>query len=53
MNKPAEIVIVGAGIVGAACALEFAAEGLRVLVIDEGFPSSGSTGAAMGHISFA
>jgi D-hydroxyproline dehydrogenase subunit beta len=50
VNKPAEIVIVGAGIVGAACALEFAAEGLRVLVIDEGFPSSGSTGAAMGHI---
>ncbi len=50
MNKPAEIVIVGAGIVGAACALELSTEGLRVLVIDEGFPSSGSTGAAMGHI---
>ena len=50
MNQPAEIVIVGAGIVGAACASELAAEGLRVLVIDEGFPSSGSTGAAMGHI---
>jgi glycine/D-amino acid oxidase-like deaminating enzyme len=50
VNKPAEVVIVGAGIVGAACALELAAEGLRVLVIDEGFPSSGSTGAAMGHI---
>lgn len=50
MNKPAEVVIVGAGIVGAACALELASEGLRVLVIDEGFPSGGSTGAAMGHI---
>jgi len=50
VNKPAEVVIVGAGIVGAACASELAAEGLRVLVIDEGFPSSGSTGAAMGHI---
>jgi glycine/D-amino acid oxidase-like deaminating enzyme len=50
VNQPAEIVIVGAGIVGAACASELAAEGLRVLVIDEGFPSSGSTGAAMGHI---
>jgi len=50
VNKPAEIVIVGAGIVGAACALELSTEGLRVLVIDEGFPSSGSTGAAMGHI---
>jgi glycine/D-amino acid oxidase-like deaminating enzyme len=50
VNKPVEVVIVGAGIVGAACASELAAEGLRVLVIDEGFPSSGSTGAAMGHI---
>jgi glycine/D-amino acid oxidase-like deaminating enzyme len=50
VNKSAEVVIVGAGIVGAACASELAAEGLRVLVIDECFPSSGSTGAAMGHI---
>jgi D-hydroxyproline dehydrogenase subunit beta len=50
VNKPAEVVIVGAGIVGAACASELAAEGLRVLVIDESFPSSGTTGAAMGHI---
>ncbi len=50
MNRPSEIVIVGAGIVGAACALELATEGLRVLVIDEGFPSTGATGAAMGHI---
>ena len=50
MNKPAEVVIVGAGIVGAACALELGSEGLRVLVIDEGFPSTGATGAAMGHI---
>jgi D-hydroxyproline dehydrogenase subunit beta len=48
--KPSEVVIVGAGIVGAACAFALAAEGLRVLVIDEGFPSTGSTGAAMGHI---
>jgi glycine/D-amino acid oxidase-like deaminating enzyme len=50
VNKSAEVVIVGAGIVGAACALELASEGLRVLAIDEGFPGSGSTGAAMGHI---
>ena len=50
MNKPSEVVIVGAGIVGAACAFELAAEGVRVLVIDESFPSSGTTGAAMGHI---
>ncbi len=50
MNKPAEVVIVGAGIVGAACALELSTEGLQVLVIDQGFPGAGSTGAAMGHI---
>jgi D-hydroxyproline dehydrogenase subunit beta len=50
VSKPAEAVIVGAGIVGAACALELSTEGLRVLVIDEGFPGTGSTGAAMGHI---
>ena len=50
MNKPTEVVIVGAGIVGAACALELSTEGLRVLVIDESFASAGSTGAAMGHI---
>jgi D-hydroxyproline dehydrogenase subunit beta len=50
VNKPSEVVIVGAGIVGAACAFELASEGLRVLVIDEGFPSTGATGAAMGHI---
>jgi glycine/D-amino acid oxidase-like deaminating enzyme len=50
VNAAAEVVIVGAGIVGAACALELASEGLRVLVIDQGFPSTGSTGAAMGHI---
>jgi D-hydroxyproline dehydrogenase subunit beta len=51
MNKPAEVVIVGAGIIGASCALELSTEGLRVLVIDEGFPGAGSTGAAMGHIA--
>jgi glycine/D-amino acid oxidase-like deaminating enzyme len=50
VNKPAEVVIVGAGIVGAACALELSTEGSQVLVIDQGFPGAGSTGAAMGHI---
>jgi glycine/D-amino acid oxidase-like deaminating enzyme len=50
VNKPAEVVIVGAGIVGAACALELSTEGLQVLVIDQGFPGADSTGAAMGHI---
>jgi glycine/D-amino acid oxidase-like deaminating enzyme len=45
-----DVVIVGAGIVGAACADEFARRGMRVAVVDRDGISSGATGAAMGHI---
>ncbi|HET7563556.1 MAG TPA: FAD-dependent oxidoreductase [Gemmatimonadaceae bacterium] len=45
-----DVVVVGAGVVGAACALALSREGLRVLVIDAGFPGGGSSSAAMGHI---
>ena len=45
-----DVVIVGAGIVGAACALALARERLRVLVLDSHFAGAGSTSAAMGHI---
>jgi len=45
-----DVVIVGAGIVGAACALALARERLRVLVLDSQFAGGGSTAAAMGHI---
>jgi len=45
-----DVVIVGAGIVGAACADEFARRGLRVVVVDRDFVGSGATGAGMGHI---
>lgn len=45
-----EVVIVGAGIVGAACALECATRGLRTLVIDAGPVGGGATAAGMGHI---
>jgi len=44
----ADIVIVGAGIVGAMCAYELAARGLCVRVIDN--RSGGATGAGMGHL---
>lgn len=48
MNHDA--VIVGAGIVGAACAASLSASGLRVLVLDSNGVAAGATGAGMGHI---
>jgi D-hydroxyproline dehydrogenase subunit beta len=45
-----DVVIVGAGIVGAACAHEFARRGMRVTVVDRDFVGSGATAAGMGHI---
>ncbi len=42
--------IVGGGIVGAACALEAAQSGLRVVVIEPGVIGGGATAAGMGHI---
>ncbi|WP_429255938.1 NAD(P)/FAD-dependent oxidoreductase [Paraburkholderia sp. GAS334] len=46
----ADAVIVGAGIVGAACAAELAARGMQVEVIDAGGIGGGATAAGMGHI---
>jgi glycine/D-amino acid oxidase-like deaminating enzyme len=45
-----DVAIVGAGIVGAACADEFARRGLRVVVVDRDTVGSGATAAGMGHI---
>ncbi|HUM05243.1 MAG TPA: FAD-dependent oxidoreductase [Terriglobales bacterium] len=45
-----DIVIVGAGIVGAACAAELAREGMRVAVVDRDIIGGGATAAGMGHI---
>jgi len=45
-----DVVIIGAGIVGAACADEFARRGMRVVVVDREFAGSGATAAGMGHI---
>jgi D-hydroxyproline dehydrogenase subunit beta len=49
-NANCDAVIVGAGIVGAACAAEFAGRGLSVVIVDGNGIASGATGAAMGHI---
>lgn len=45
-----DTIVVGAGIVGAACAYECAHRGMRVLVIDREIVGGGTTGAGMGHI---
>jgi glycine/D-amino acid oxidase-like deaminating enzyme len=51
MNQAAyDVVVVGAGIVGAACADELARRGLRVAVVDRDIIGSGATAAGMGHI---
>jgi D-hydroxyproline dehydrogenase subunit beta len=50
MTASSDVLIVGAGIVGAACAWELAKVGLRVAVVDQSFPAAGATGASMGHI---
>ena len=45
-----DVVVVGAGIVGAACAYYLARERLSVLVLESRFASAGVTAAGMGHI---
>lgn len=45
-----DAIIVGAGIVGAACADALSRAGLRVRVLDAGFPGGGTTAAGMGHL---
>lgn len=44
----ADVIIIGAGIIGAACAHELAANGLDVLILDAG--RGGATAAGMGHL---
>jgi glycine/D-amino acid oxidase-like deaminating enzyme len=45
-----DVVVVGAGIVGAACAHFMMKEGLRVAVLERGIVGGGATAAAMGHL---
>jgi D-hydroxyproline dehydrogenase subunit beta len=49
-NTTFDVAIVGAGIVGAACADGLARRGLRVVVVDREIVGSGATAAGMGHI---
>jgi glycine/D-amino acid oxidase-like deaminating enzyme len=45
-----DVLIIGAGIVGCACALECTTAGLCVGVIERNIPGGGATAAGMGHI---
>ena len=45
-----DVAVVGGGIVGAACAAEFARERMRVVVIESDVIGGGATAAGMGHI---
>ena len=48
-NQP-DVVIIGAGIVGAACALECAESGLHCALVEPHVVGGGATAAGMGHI---
>ena len=50
MSGVADVLVVGAGIVGAACALALQQEGLRVTLVDAASPGCGVTAAGMGHL---
>ncbi len=47
----ADAIVVGGGIVGAACAFYLTAEGLSVLVLEAGFAGCGTTATGMGHLA--
>ena len=49
--KTYDVVIIGAGIVGSACAAECAREGLTVAIVEAGIIGGGATAAGMGHLT--
>jgi glycine/D-amino acid oxidase-like deaminating enzyme len=50
MTRSFDVIIVGGGIVGAACALAFSREYKRVALVEQDQIGGGATAAAMGHI---
>ena len=49
--KQADIVVVGAGIIGVACALQLARQGRRVVVVDAQAPGMGASYGNAGHLA--
>ena len=49
-SKTYDVVIIGAGIVGSACAAECTREGLSVAIVEAGIVGGGATAAGMGHL---
>jgi len=49
-SKAYDVVIIGAGIVGSACAAECAREGMSVAIVEGGIIGGGATAAGMGHL---
>ena len=45
-----DIVVVGAGVIGAACAHALTVAGLRVTVLDRGAPASATTASGEGNV---
>ncbi len=49
-GRSIDVVVVGAGVVGAACAYHLAAAGVRVRLYDRSYVASGSSGACEGNV---
>lgn len=50
MRSTYDVIVIGAGIVGTACALECAKKGLKTAVVERDVIGGGATAAGMGHI---
>jgi D-amino-acid dehydrogenase len=50
-NRPPDMIVVGAGIIGLACAFRLQREGSSVLLIDRGQPGMGASFGNAGHIA--
>lgn len=50
MRDNYDAVIIGAGIIGCACALECVNAGMRIALVERNVVAAGATGAAMGHV---
>src|ERR1041384_8858531 len=48
--KAYDVIIIGAGIVGSACAAECTREGLSLAIVEAGIIGGGATAAGMGHL---